>query len=448
MAKPVRTRIAPSPTGNLHVGTARTALFNELFARQHGGEFIVRSEDTDAARSRPEYEATILEGLAWLGLSWSEGPDRGGAYGPYRQSERTAIYRSVLEQLLEKGAAYQVPDSAAIKLRVQPREVQFTDLVRGPVTVHTDTWGGDFVIARSLESPVFHFVVVVDDALMHISHVIRGEDHLTNTARHILLQEALGYERPEYAHLPLLLDEQRRKLSKRAAETNLLAYRDEGYVAAALLNYLALLGWNPKDDQEFFTHDELIERFSLDGVHKGGAIFSVTKLTAVNKHYLRQLTGVELLEAARPFMTAAGYSLDDTDYWIRAVATEQERVGTLAELPDKLEYFRADWQPTYAPELLVWRTSTPEDTKNHLERLLTFVNALAETDFVSKMLESRLLTWIDAEGWGRGEVLWPLRVALTGMQHSPGPFEVAALLGKSITVERIQAAKIVLDSQA
>lgn len=440
----IRTRIAPSPTGYLHLGNARTALFNELLARQSGGDFIVRVEDTDKERNKPEYEAVILEALRWLGLSWDEGPDVGGPFGPYRQSERTAVYQEAIQKLLDSGAAYQEEGSQAIKLRVGAQTVTFPDMIRGGVAIHTDTWGGDFVIARTLTDPVFHLAVVVDDAAMEISHVIRGEDHLTNTARHILLQRALGLPQPQYAHLPLLLDTQRRKLSKRVGEVSLLAYRDKGYLPEAMLNYLALLGWNPKDDSEFFTHEELIKRFSLEGVQKAGAIFSEEKLQAVNKHYLRQLPAEALLAKARPFLEAAGYDLAGQQ-WAAAVALEQERMATLAELPEKLTYFKTDWPGDFPTERLIWKKSTATATRDILTKLIEFLSRVPESDYAKEYLEQKLMAWIDESEQGKGDVLWPLRVALTGLDKSPGPFEVAAVLGKKTTLERLARALAMLE---
>ena len=440
MTNQIRTRIAPSPTGNLHVGTARTALFNELFARQQGGKFIIRIEDTDRARSSKAYEESILEGLRWLGLIWDEGPDIGGEYGPYRQSERTKLHREALEKLLAAGQAYQIEGSQAIKLKVPLEDVAFTDLARGEVVVNPESWGGDFVIARSLDDPVFHLAVVVDDALQKITHVIRGEDHITNTARHILLQRALGYETPQYAHLPLLLDEQRRKLSKRAGETNLLAYRDKGYLPQAMLNYLALLGWHAKGDEEFFTHDQLIDSFSIDDVQKGGAIFSEQKLVAFNKHYLRQLSDQEILDLAAPILEAAGYALNDREYWQAAVHTERERIGTLSDLVDALSFFKNDWQADYPANLLVWRKSTATATGQIIERLIEHITTVPDNDFNEATLKDNLLAWIDKEQLGRGDVLWPMRVALTGREHSPGPFEVAGVLTKQQTLDRLRDA--------
>lgn len=439
--KPVRVRLAPSPTGALHVGTARTALFNELFARKQQGTFVVRIEDTDTARSRPEYETAILAGLTWLGLTWDEGPDIGGPYGPYRQSERQSFYAAAIEQLLASQQAYPEEGSSVIRLRVTPQAITFTDLIRGEVTVHSDSWGGDFIIARSAHEPLFHLAVVVDDAAQAITHVIRGEDHLTNTARHILLQRALGVREPHYAHLPLLLDSHRRKLSKRAGEVNLLAYRDAGYLPAAILNYLALLGWAPKDDREFFTHDELAAQFSLDDIQKGGAIFSLTKLQSVNRHYLRALTDTSLLAAATPWLEAAGITpADAPDYWQAALLTEQSRVSTLAELAAHMDMFRPGLDPAYEPELLIWRKSTPAGTYEALTAAAAQLAATPAERFEAKTLEADLLAWLASAGHDRGEVLWPLRVALTGAEHSPGPFEVAAVLGPVESRRRLATA--------
>lgn len=432
----IRTRIAPSPTGNLHVGTARAALFNELYARKQGGEFVVRIEDTDKTRSLRKYEKTIMEGLKWLGLSWDEGPDIGGETGPYRQSERGNIYGQAIQKLLDSGQAFNEEGSDVIKLKVKAQEVEFEDLVRGKVTVHSDTWGGDFVIARALNDPVFHLAVVVDDDAMRISHVIRGEDHLTNTARHILIQRALGYDSPRYGHLPLLLDERRRKLSKRTGETSLLAYRDEGFLPEAMMNYLALLGWNPGDNQEIFSHEELIKVFTLEKVQKGGAIFSRTKLVSVNKEYMKTMNPTELWQRARPFFGTEAVKLDD-EYMAKAIATEQTRVGTLSEMPEALAMFAPDWMADYDPSLLVWRKSDARQTQEHLSRLVEQLEKTAGEDYTEEELDKNIITWIDDNGWGKGDVLWPLRVALTGRENSPGPFEVASVLGKKESLRRI-----------
>lgn len=436
-SQPVRVRIPPSPTGNLHVGTARTALFNELFARSQGGTVVLRMEDTDRARSKPEYEQNIIAGLQWLGITWDE--------GPYRQSERGEIYQQELERILAEGRAYKKAGEEAVRLKVEPQEVVFADVVRGSVKTSTDSFGGDFVIARSVTDPLYHLAVVVDDADMKITHVIRGEDHISNTARQILLQRALGYSTPSYAHLPLLVDERRRKLSKRAGDTDLLSCRDKGYLPEAMLNYLSLLGWSPKTDQEFFTHDELIKVFSLAGIQKGAAAFSLTKLDNMNKYYLRQLKPAELLARTRPWLEQAEINTGRTAFLTAALATEQSRVATLAELPEAIRFFLPDGPGEYPTERLIWKDSSVEDTRQRLERGREKI-AGWEGEFSAERLQSAILAWIDKEQLGRGETLWPLRVALTGQQHSPGPFEVAAVLGMEESIRRIDAALVKLDT--
>ncbi len=466
----IRVRIAPSPTGNLHVGTARTALFNELFARHNNGTFIIRIEDTDKDRSKPEYEADILEGLRWLGITWDEGPDKGGPYGPYRQSERIATYTQALQQLLSQRLAYYcfcdpVPagskrparcacadlaweesssrsskEKAVIRLRVEPQVIAFTDHIRGEVATHTDTFGGDFVIAKSLAEPLFHLAVVVDDAFMRITHVIRGDDHISNTARHILIQQALGYTQPGYAHVPLLLDEARRKLSKRSGETSLLAYRDQGFLPEAMLNFLALLGWHGPDDRELYSHTELVEAFTLEQIQKSGAIFSLEKLRAVNKEYVRKLTPAKLFEQTRPFLAQAGIDVGNQDYVTRALMLEQKRIATLRELPAALGFAWPGWQPIYKVQTLMWRQNDQATTIKLLTMLIAHLQQVPDDQFSENALSNDILHWIDTHTVGRGDVLWPMRVALTGQEHSPGPFPVAALLGKAITLTRLTQA--------
>lgn len=448
--KKVRTRIAPSPTGLLHMGTARAALFNELYARKHGGEFIVRIEDTDRERSKMEFENDILQGLKWLGLEWDEGPDVGGDMGPYRQSERTGSYQAALEKLLGLDLAYKEPGEEVIKFRVNESEVTFTDLIRGEVSISSDSWGRDFIIARSLKDPLYHIAVVVDDANMEISHVIRGEDHLTNTARHILLQKALGFEQPEYAHLPLLLDNERRKLSKRAGDVSLLSYKDKSFLPEAMINYLALLGWNPGGDKELFTHEQLIAAFDLKEVQKGGAIFDQTKLESLNRYYIGQLKPDRLLQWGKesfgqdPKHHKAFLEMDEKRL-LSALQTEQTRMSSNYQLEVLLDWARPDWVGKYEDDLLVWRDSTAEATIEYLQALYALLSDMEDDQFEADILTKKILAWIKEKEWKNGDVLWPMRVALTDRAQSPGPFEVAATIGKKDTLDRIdQAAKLLL----
>jgi len=348
-----RVRFPPSPTGLLHIGNVRTALFNYLFAKKYGGAFVLRIEDTDRERSKKEYEEDIFEALRWLGLDADEGPEQGGLYGPYRQSERTAIYQKYLTQLLANGKAFYCFHTeaelekegerlfAAKQPPIHPceyrdlgiaeaekmkeakpdhiirfktplgRTVVFRDLIRGDVSFASDLIG-DFSIAKSMDEPLYHFAVVADDYEMQISHVIRGEDHIANTPKHILLAEALGFPAPAYAHLPLILGPDRSKLSKRHTATSLREYRAAGYLPEALINFLVLLGWNPGGDREIFSKEELIREFSLEKVQKSGAVFDVAKLNWMNGEYIRKKSVAELAGLCRPYLDTAGL-LESTD---------------------------------------------------------------------------------------------------------------------------------------
>lgn len=472
----IRVRIAPSPTGSIHVGLARTALSNALFARQQSGALVLRIEDTDEQRNVASSEQQIYEGLAWLGLQWDEGPDKGGQFGPYRQSERTALYRTHMERLLADGALYWcycTPEELAaeraaqtkagqppiysgkcrnasagqldtwkhegrhpiLRFATQPEAVTFDDLVRGTVTFRTESIG-DFSVAKDLDRPLYNFAVVVDDALMQISHVIRGEEHLSNTPKQLLLFRALGFRPPVYGHLPLLLGPNRKKLSKRDAVTSVADYRKQGYLSEALLNFLALLGWHPKDAREVFTFDELLSVFRIEDVQKAGAIFDQKKLDDLNSRYIRTLTTDSLIERAgewlEPLASRLGNRLRS------AVALAQERLTTLAGLPEALGFFV---QPDpYEPLLLVPPGATPEDTAAVLNKVREFFGSLDDFPEDAKSLHDQTTAWIAKQGLTNGAVLWPLRVSLTGRKHSPGVFDIAAILGKDEVLGRVAEA--------
>ncbi|MFH1170830.1 MAG: glutamate--tRNA ligase family protein [Candidatus Vogelbacteria bacterium] len=434
----VVVRFAPSPTGTLHVGSARTALFNYLFAKQNGGQIFLRIEDTDRERSKPEFEQNIFEGLDWLGLKFDNSE-------PIRQSERTAIYRAVLEKLISAGTAYvskeEINDKnkrgEVIRLRNSGQKITFTDLIRGEISFDT-TELGDFVIAKSFDEPLYHFAVVVDDWKMGITHIIRGEDHISNTPRQILIQEALdapdgkaGASRPIYAHIPLILAPDRSKLSKRnlpdgkaGGAVSVTEYREQGFLPEALLNYLALLGWNPGTDQEIFSSlTELTKQFSLDKVQKGGAIFNLEKLKWLNREHLK-LAGDSIWENI--FLTDW-----PSDLRARVIPIIRERVATLTEgksliTSGEYDYFRM------AP--IVDRTLLK--TPATLAKTIALLDTLPETDFTAAQIKTAL--WSYAEEAGRGAVLWPLRMALTGKERSPDPFTVASILGKEETLSRLR----------
>ena len=444
----VRVRLAPSPTGPLHVGTARTALFNYLFARQYGGQFILRIEDTDRTRSKAEYEREILEGLRWLGLSWDEGLDVGGPHAPYRQSERSPHYDAAIEKLLREGKA--VEQAGAITFRVTTTEpLVVHDLIRGDVQFPSTEFS-DFVIAKSATAregkwvPLFHLAVVVDDAAMGITHVIRGEDHLSNTPKHILLQRALGLPTPQYAHVPLLLDTERKKLSKRTLasgatlDVRLLGYRDQGYLPEAMVNFLALLGWNPKTSDEVFTLDELVKRFRLEGIQKAGAIFDLKKLDWLQQQHLKRQDIQQLQEYARPFGELVGVRnpQGSLEVW-------REHGLLLRELPEVLAI------ETQMPELvrkdIPWRGASEETTREALRFAEKMIKELPLTAWETRDgLQTAFRDAVDAAGWDRGTVLWTLRYALSGKRESAGPGELAWLLGKEETLRRLQNALAVL----
>lgn len=434
----VRVRIAPSPTGPLHVGTARVALFNWLFARKHQGTYIVRIEDTDKERSKPEYEADMRDGLLWLGLA----PDE-----TYRQSDLLPDHHRAIQELIAKDRAYVSKELAkddsgreveVVRLRNPNTTITFTDLIRGDISFDT-TELGDFVIARSVDEPLYHLAVVVDDANEGITHVIRGEDHISNTPRQILIQEALGLPRPAYAHLPLVLAPDKSKLSKRkhADIATVTRFREDGFLPDALINFVALLGWNPGTEQELFSREELIELFSFEQVQKGGAVFNREKLLWFNREYLQQ-------ETDDSFLRALSGRLPGKDEAVlkRLIPIARERVSVWSDLDamvrdGELEYFFE--APVVEPSALVWKKSTVEDAKRHLEMLKELLTEAPEGSYETSEAIKEML-WSYAEKHGKGDVLWPLRYALTGKEKSPDPFTLLSILGKSESLSRITAA--------
>lgn len=382
--------MAPSPTGNLHIGTARTALFNYLFAKKHDGKIILRIEDTDKERSKKEYEENILESLEWLGISYDEF---------YRQSERGEIYKKHLQKMIDAGAAYRAEDNV-IRFKNPNAKVKFHDTVRGEIEFDT-TDLGDFVVAKSLNEPLYHLAVVVDDFESGVTHVIRGEDHISNTPRQILIQEAISAPRPVYAHIPLILAPDRSKLSKRHGAVSLLEYKEKGYLPEAMVNYLAFLGWNPGTDQEIFTMEELIKEFSLEKIQKGGAVFDEKKLQWVNKEHIKRLPK----EEQRKLL-------------IKGIENEPYMTG-------ETELNRED---------LVWKENSREDTLRWLEEAKKIIEEGGD-----------LMTYAEKEG--RGNVLWPVRYALTGAKASPDPLTLIEILGKEKSLNRIEKVIMMLKDE-
>lgn len=423
----VITRFPPSPTGYLHIGSVRTALFNHLFAKHNGGHMILRFEDTDRERSKPEFEADIIDGINWLGIPYTM------AAQP-RQSERTEIYKAHLHRLIEQGHAYEAEESEAapgakvVRFKNPNKTVTFHDAVRGDVSFDT-TELGDFVIARTHDLPLYHLAVVIDDAEAGVTHVIRGEDHISNTQRQILLIEALGFARPEYAHIPLILAADRSKMSKRHGAVSVNEYRLQGFIPEGLINYLALLGWNPGTPQELFSMDELAKEFTLERVHKSGAIFDMHKLLWFNHEHLKRLGDEEYQKRLQDF---SGKPVDP-----RIIPLLKERAQTLAEAATALTQefaFLADI--SCEPSLVLNNGKIPaEVASNHLKAIADLLENIPDEGFTASQLRDILWPYADREG--RGAVLWPLRVALSGRAQSPDPFTLLALLGKKESVARI-----------
>lgn len=430
----VIVRMAPSPTGNLHIGTARTTLFNYLFAKKHGGKFILRIEDTDKERSTKEFENNILKGLEWLGLEYDEF---------FRQSERTEIYKSFLQKMIDEGTAYiskETPKeegqrSEVIRYKNPRKKIKFEDLVRGEVEFDT-TELGDFVIAKSLEEPLYHLAVVVDDHQMGITHVIRGEDHISNTPRQILIQEGIGAKRPIYAHLPLIFDNEKKKLSKRThgERVSIDYYKKEGYLPEALLNFLVLMGWNPGTPEEIFTLEELTNIFDMKGVQKSGAVFDEVKLRWINKEHIKKMPAEEIEKIISEKIMER---YPQKHIHTRVISLISERLEILSDIDKYLDngdfrYFFED--PIVDLEKLNWKTDTLANAKKHLEKVNEL---LLEADFTSEeSLKDALMPYAEKEG--KGNVLWPLRFALSGKEKSPDPFTLIFVLGKEETNDRIE----------
>ena len=439
--KNVVTRIAPSPTGNLHVGTARSALFNYLFAKKYSGKFIVRIEDTDKERSTKEYEKDILDGLSWLGLHHDE---------LYRQSERGDVYSSYITKLLDSRKAYISKEESkqnegeqvkVIRLKNPGTKITFNDGVRGPITFDTSDLK-DFVIARSVSDPLYHLAVVIDDELMGVTHILRGDDHISNTPRQILIQQALNFRRPEYVHLPLLLASDRSKLSKRKGETSISKYAEE-FTSGAMINYLALLGWNPGSTQEIFSLEDLIEAFDVSGIQKGGAIFDIEKLKSINHEYLRKLSDKDFKKELTPIIPSRLAELDtySDEKLDKIIPSIKERARTIREVSEMIEGGELDFyfvKPSFMLKDIEWKNDGSKLAKEHLSRVSNLLSEIPVDGFNEGSIKSSI--WDYATEKGRGSVLWPLRYALTGLEKSPDPFCVASVIGKSETLERINSA--------
>ena len=459
----IRTRIAPSPTGFFHIGNARTALFNYLFAKKLNGEFLLRIEDTDAERSKKAYEDNIINGLKWLGLNWD------GEI--IRQSEKTAVYKKYLNKLLDEQKAFycfhtqdqlereqknqelekiafkhecdhknmsaseveeRLKNRGIIRLKNTNKKIIFNDLVRGEMIFESGLLG-DFSLAKNLDEPLYNFAVVVDDHEMQITHVIRGEDHLSNTPKQILVQEALGFEQPHYAYLPLILGPDRSKLSKRHGGTALIEYRDQGYLPAAMINFMALLGWHPVHNQEIFTLEELIKEFDLKKAQKGGAVFDINKLDSINSHYIKQLSNDVLADKLKPYLKEFNLNPGQLEKIARSFKDRLKNFSEIKTLCSDI-FNLAD----YSADLLVWKNSDKKTAAANLETAKDVILKIADDQFDLDCITTDLMA--AAEEKGRGEFLWPLRIALSGAEKSPSPFELINILGQKESIVRINSA--------
>lgn len=472
----IRVRIAPSPTGFVHVGNFRTILYNYLFAKKNGADFVLRIEDTDRKRFVEGALENLIDTLKWAGIKWDE--------GPIKQSERLEIYKKYAEELVEKGHAYycfceperleamrkeqqamkkppiydrhclnlskeEVEKNLSegkpyvIRLKIPKDEVvEFEDIIRGRVKFETNLID-DQVMLKSDGFPTYHLAVVVDDHEMNITHVIRGEEWLPSTPKHILLYKYFGWEAPRFAHVPLLLNADKSKLSKRQGDVAVEDYIKKGYLKEALINFVALLGWNPGkgSTQEIFTLDELVKEFELERVHKGGAVFDIQKLDWINQEWIKKIDFDDLYSRAKNFYLAKDFVIQSSEekksdeYLRKILAVEKERLAYLSAVGESNKFFFTGIE--YDKELLRWKEMTDENLKSSLEKSLNILDNIKESNWTKENLENALM---EAAGENRGELLWPLRAALTGEKKSPSPFEVAWVLGKKETIARIKQA--------
>jgi glutamyl-tRNA synthetase len=428
----VRVRFAPSPTGFFHIGSARTALFNWLYARHTGGKFILRIEDTDKERNTPEALQGLLDGMRWLGMDWDEGPEVGGEYGPYFQSERDEIYQKYLQKLRDSGHAYDHEGAVFFKVSGEPQVID--DQIRGRVERLEEK---DFVIFRSNGSPVFHFVNVVDDILMDITHVIRGEDHLSNTSKHVELYKAFGAPVPKFAHIPLILKQNGPgKMSKRDEGALIEHYQDNLFLMEAVRNYLCLLGWNPKTEQEVMTIQEIIEKFDFPGINKDNARFDEKKMSFINTEYVHKLSPDALQEMVLPIMKKEGVITDstDTDYISAVLQLCQEKLRSLPTIGEFTRYFfTEEFEMDAGTEQKLFKKGDPVAIVSQLHKLFSGLD-----DFSEAGIENALNQLAEQEGQKPSAYFLPMRFSTTGTGGGPSIFGLISVLGKERTMSRME----------
>ncbi len=451
MSHKIVTRFAPSPTGHLHIGGVRTALFSYLYARQNKGTFILRIEDTDKERSKKEYEDSILASFEWLGLNYDE---------LHRQSENTEKYKVYLHKLVDEGKAYISKEEkkeegdrdSVIRFKNPNKDVTFNDHVLGQITVDT-TDLGDFIIAKDFDNPIFHFANVVDDHEMNVTHIIRGQEHASNTPRQILLWEALSLEIPEYAHIPLILAEDKTKMSKRAGALNVFEYKEMGYLPEAILNFMSLIGWNPGGEQEIFSMTELVEKFSIDRIQKSPGVFNMIKLDWINKEYLKKMPYENQEEymikfIPENFTKKSQYTSEKLHSIVPIVMERISKGCEITEMAEAGELTYLFENPNINKDILLSQikkqlkdtdnVGLETKTKEILNKIIELLTNLDENSWENEMIKTTL--WDYATDAGRGIVLWPMRYALSGLEKSPDPFILSQIFGKNETISRIKKA--------
>lgn len=435
MSSNVRVRFAPSPTGYLHVGGARTALFNWLYARHTGGTFVLRIEDTDKARNTAEATQAIYDGLRWLGLDWDEGPFKGGDYGPYFQSERDEIYERYFQKLKEGGFLYE--DNGAWRFRSFRKAIVLEDLTCGKITfdLSNPITHPDITIRRPDGGWIFHFVNVVDDIEMKITHVIRGEDHLSNTPKHIELYQALGVEPPRFAHIPLILNRDGSKMSKRDQGASIQGYMEQGYVPEAVRNYLCLLGWSPKDNREILPIEEIIELFDLPKINRRNASFDLEKCFWMNGQYIPKISLDRFTEIALPFIEKAGIQYGSLEELKPRLAIVQEKIKVIPDVPKWVDYFFTE-DFAYDQESVEKTVITKPGSTDRLKLLADKYDALNE--WTVEALEATLKATANEVGVKTGEFIHPTRVAVSGRSVGPSLYHMLELLGKERVVSRMR----------
>jgi glutamyl-tRNA synthetase len=433
MSAPIRVRFAPSPTGFLHVGGARTALFNWLFARHNQGTFLLRIEDTDKSREHDQAVQVIYDGLRWLGLNWDEGAGVGGSYGPYFQSERNAIYENYLNLLQTKGVVY--PDAGAFRFRSTRKPVIVDDLVCGRIEFDRST-DPDMTIRRPDGSWIFHFVNVVDDIEMKISHVIRGEDHLTNTAKHLEIYEALGVRPPRFAHIPLILNRDGSKMSKRDEGSGIASYVEQGYAPEAVRNYLCLLGWSPKDNREKIEIEEVIKLFELTTINRRNAAFDLDKCNWLNGQYVQQMPLGRFWELSEPFVRKAGIAISDEHYLFKVLEIVKGKIKLFRDVPDWIGYFFTE-KYAFDPEAVAKTLKSP-GALGRLRRLRE--RYAAQEDWSAAGLEAALKQLGTEIGCKTGELVHPARVAVSGRSVGPSLYHMLEVMGQPRVLQRMDRA--------